>query len=50
MVMAGMESEDNCSWQESDEKPRQSVIELRHHFADKGLDSQSYGLSSSHGP
>ena len=50
MVMAGTESEDSCSWQESDDKPRQSVMKLRHYFAEKGLYSQSYGLSSSHGP
>ena len=30
------------------EKPRQSIKKQRHHFADKGSYSQSYGLSSSH--
>ena len=30
-------------WKESYDQPRQ-----RHHFADKGLSSQSYGFSSSH--
>ena len=29
-------------------KPRQCVKKQRHHFADKGLSSQSYGFSSSH--
>ena len=35
-------------WQEIYDKPRQCVEKLRHHFADKGLYSQGYGLSSSH--
>ena len=30
-------------------KPRQHIKEQRHYFADKGLCSQSYGFSSSHG-
>ena len=30
------------------DKPKQCVEKQRHHFADKGLYSQSYGLSSSH--
>ena len=29
-------------------KPRQCIKKQRHHFADKGLYSQSYGFSSSH--
>ena len=29
-------------------KPRQCIKKQRHHLADKGLYSQSYGLSSSH--
>ena len=37
-----------ASWQESDDKPRQYIKKQRHHFADKGLSSQSYGFSSSH--
>ena len=32
----------------SDDKPRQPIKKQRHHFADKGLYSQSYRLSSSH--
>ena len=28
--------------------PRQHVKKQRHHFADKGLSSQSYGFPSSH--
>ena len=30
------------------DKPEQCIEKQRHHFADKGLYSQSYGLSSSH--
>ena len=37
-----------ATWQESYDKPRQWVKKPRHHFADKGLYSQGYGLSSSH--
>ena len=37
-----------ASWQESCDKPRQCVKKKRHHFADKGPSSQSYGYSSSH--
>ena len=35
-------------WKESYDKPRQSIKKQIHHFADKGLYSQSYGFSSSH--
>ena len=35
-------------WKESSDKPRQHVKKQRHHFAHKGLHSQSYGVSSSH--
>ena len=34
---------------ESYDKPRQHIKKERLHFADKGLYSQSYGFSSSHG-
>ena len=37
-----------ASWQESYGKSGQCVKKQRHHFADKGLSSQSYGLSSGH--
>ena len=30
------------------DKPKQCIKKQRHHFADKGWDSQSYGFSSSH--
>ena len=33
-------------WKESYHKPRQHIRKQRHHFADKGPSSQSYGFSS----
>ena len=30
------------------DKPRQHIKKQRHHFADKGLYSQSYGFSNTH--
>ena len=33
---------------ESYDKPTQCIKKQAHHFADKGLSSQSYGFSSSH--
>ena len=35
-------------WVKSKDKPRQHIKKQRHHFANKGLYSQSYGFSSSH--
>ena len=35
-------------WKKSYDKTRQCFKKQRHHFADKGLYSQSYGFSSSH--
>ena len=35
-------------WEESYNKPREHIKNQRHHFADKGWYSQSYGFSSSH--
>ena len=35
-------------WKKSYDKPRQCIKKQKHHFADKGLYSQSYGFSSSH--
>ena len=35
-------------WKESYVKPRQHTKKQRHHFADKGPSSQSYGFSSGH--
>ena len=36
-------------WKESYDQPRQHLKKQRHSFANKGLSSQSYGFSSSHG-
>ena len=35
-------------WKKSYDQPRQHIKNQRHHFANKGLSSQSYGFSSSH--
>ena len=35
-------------WKKKYDKTRQHIKNQRHHFADKGPDSQSYGFSSSH--
>ena len=35
-------------WKKSYDKPRQHIKKQRHHFADKGPHSQSYGFSNSH--
>ena len=35
-------------WKESCDKSRQHIKNLRHHFANKDLNSQNYGFSSSH--
>ena len=35
-------------WKKSYDKPRQHIKKQRHHIAEKGLYSQSYGFSSSH--
>ena len=37
------------SWKKSYDQPRQHIKKQRHYFANKGLSSQSYGFSSSHG-
>ena len=36
-------------WKKSYDKPRQHIKMQKHHFVYKGLYSQSYGFSSSHG-
>ena len=43
-----MKLKDPCSLEESYEKPREHNKKQRHHFANKGPYSQSYGFSSSH--
>ena len=35
-------------WKESYDRPRQHIQKQRHYFADKGQNSQSYGVSRSH--
>ena len=35
-------------WKKSYNKPKQHIIKERHHFADKGPSSQSYGFSNSY--
>ena len=35
-------------WKKSYDQPRKHIKKQRHHFADKGLSSQSYGFSSTH--
>ena len=35
-------------WKKSYDQPRQHIKKQKHHFANKGLSSQSYGFSSSH--
>ena len=37
-----------ASWKENYDKPRHCIKEQRHHFADRGPYSQSYGFSTSH--
>ena len=35
-------------WKKSYDKPKQCIEKQKHHFANKGPSSQSYGFSSSH--
>ena len=35
-------------WKKSYDKPRQNIKKQKHHLADKGPDSQTYGFSSRH--
>ena len=48
MVTTVMTLKDTCSWKESYDKARQHMKRQRHHFANKGPSSQSYGFSRSH--
>ena len=43
-----MKLKDACSWEEKYTKPRQCIKKQKHHFADKGPYTQSYGFSSGH--
>ena len=47
-VTIAMKIKDAFSLQESYDKPRQHIKKQKHHFADKGPYSQSYGSSSNH--
>ena len=48
MNLCTLKWEDSCFLEEKLSKPRQHIKKQRHHFANKGLHSQSYGFSSSH--
>ena len=48
MMTAAMKLKDASLWKKSYDKPRECIKKWRHHFADKGPCSQSYGFSSSH--
>ena len=48
MVKQPRNSKTLAPWKKSYDKPRQCTKKQRHHFADKGLYSQSYGFFSSH--
>ena len=47
MVTAGMKLKDPCKLEGNNDKLRQHIKMQRHHFADEGPHSQSYGFSSS---
>ena len=47
MVTAAMKLKDTCSLEENYDQPNQHIKKQRHHFADKGTYSQSYGFSIS---
>ena len=48
MVTAAMKSNELAPWKKSYDQPRQHIKKQRHYFANKSLDSQSYGFSRSH--
>ena len=48
MVTAAMKLKDAASWKKSYDQPRQHVKKQRYYFANKGLSSQSHGVSNSH--
>ena len=48
MVTAARKLEDIAPWKKSYDQPRQCTKKQRHHFANKGSNSQSYGFSSHH--
>ena len=48
MVTTSMKLKEACFLKENYDKYGQHIKKQRHHFADKGSSSQSYGFSSSH--
>ena len=44
-----MNFKDSYSLEESYHQPRQHIKKQRHYFVNKGLSTQSYGFSNSHG-
>ena len=48
MVATATKLKGTSPWKKNYDKPRQCIKEQKHHFADKGLYSQSYGFFSSH--
>ena len=49
IVIAAMKLKDPCSLEEKLWPPREDIKKLRHYFANKGLYSESYDFSLSHG-
>ena len=49
MVTEVMKLKECAPWKKSYDQPRQNIKQQRHYFANKGLSSQTYGFSSSHG-
>ena len=45
MVIAAMKLKTLAPWKKSYDQPRQHIKKQRHHFANKGLSSQSYAFS-----
>ena len=48
IVTATMKLKDACFLEESYDQPSQHIKKQRHYFANKGLSSQGYGVSSGH--
>ena len=48
MVTVVMKLKDARTLEKSDDQPRQHIKKQKHHFANKGWSSQSYGFPSSH--
>ena len=48
MMTLAMKLKMLAPWKKNYDKPTQHIKKQRHHFADKGLFSQTYGFSSRH--